>query len=342
MKLKSFSDCLKSTSGKRHLLLGNGFSRACRDQVFSYDSLFDSADFGKLSPHAKKAFDALKTTDFEYVMNHLKVSAQLIRLYSKKSTGIADEMEGDAESLRKVLVEAIAGNHPALPSSIQDEEYAKCLKFLAPFEKIYSLNYDLLLYWTLMKGKENDNARDDGFRDPYDGDPENYVQEGYVEWSNSTHSQNIHYLHGSLHIFYKGGSLQKYCWSRTGVKLLEQVDGALKAGLFPLIVAEGTTDQKFERIQRSNYLGHNFRSFGKITGSLFLYGHAMSPNDQHILKQINKNNSLKQIFVSIYGDPSSPDNKRIISAANGLALHRPKTKNLEVVFFEAGTANVWK
>ena len=28
----------KGTPGKMHLLLGNGFSRACRDDIFAYDS----------------------------------------------------------------------------------------------------------------------------------------------------------------------------------------------------------------------------------------------------------------------------------------------------------------
>ena len=35
--------------GHVHALLGNGFSRACRDDIFSYGALFDRADFEGLA-----------------------------------------------------------------------------------------------------------------------------------------------------------------------------------------------------------------------------------------------------------------------------------------------------
>ena len=49
-------------------MLGNGFSRALRDDIFSYQALFDQADFANLSAQAKQAFADLHTTDFEAVM----------------------------------------------------------------------------------------------------------------------------------------------------------------------------------------------------------------------------------------------------------------------------------
>lgn len=36
-------------TGKRHILLGNGFSIACRPDLFAYGRLFDEADFDALS-----------------------------------------------------------------------------------------------------------------------------------------------------------------------------------------------------------------------------------------------------------------------------------------------------
>jgi hypothetical protein len=44
---------------KRHLLLGNGFSIALRPNIFQYGKLYEQADFSKLSPTAKLAFEAL-------------------------------------------------------------------------------------------------------------------------------------------------------------------------------------------------------------------------------------------------------------------------------------------
>lgn len=58
-------DAAKFEKGRVRLLLGNGFSRALRDDLFSYDALYEEVDFSKVSPTAKAAFDALKTRDFE-------------------------------------------------------------------------------------------------------------------------------------------------------------------------------------------------------------------------------------------------------------------------------------
>lgn len=58
-----------------------------------------------------------------------------------------------------LLVQAIAGRHPERPSDITEDQYKACRAFLAHFvgesrEKhkgqVYTLNYDLLLYWTLL------------------------------------------------------------------------------------------------------------------------------------------------------------------------------------------------
>ena len=75
-----------------HLLLGNGFSRACRDDVFNYGALFERADFNSLSPLAREAFGILSTTDFEVVMRALKSAAQLLRAYAPSHPEIAADM----------------------------------------------------------------------------------------------------------------------------------------------------------------------------------------------------------------------------------------------------------
>jgi hypothetical protein len=341
-KLATLDECLALAQGKKHLMLGNGFSRACRNNIFSYDSLFETADFKKLSKHAKQTFEALETTDFEFVMRSLNTASALIKLYEDNSDNeLAQTLAEDADKLRKVLVETIAAHHPSMPSDITDDEYLACRTFLDKFDKIYTLNYDLLLYWANMKALQGDKRRDDGFRDPYFGEPEDYVEEDYVEWSNPDHKQDIHYLHGALHLFYQGPSLQKYCWRRTGVRLLEQIDTALKKGFFPLIVSEGSSDQKFERVQRSNYLGHNYRSLGKITGSLFIYGHSLAENDTHILEQLRKNTKLTNLYVSVYGSLTDKGNQSILQTAGALATGRPKTKPLTIAFYCAKSAHVW-
>ena len=50
----------------------------------------------------------------------------------------------------------------------------------------------------------------------------------YVVWEpENSHGQNIHFLHGALHIFDAGSEIQKYTWNNTGVRLIEQIRNAL-------------------------------------------------------------------------------------------------------------------
>ncbi len=61
-------------------------------------------------------------------------------------------------------METIASSHPEWPGEITDREYAACREFISQFDTIYTLNYDLLLYWTLMHTEEGEApASDDGF-----------------------------------------------------------------------------------------------------------------------------------------------------------------------------------
>ncbi len=64
VKVLSFQQAIKESAScnKRHLLLGNGFSIACRANIFRYDKLFEQADFTNLSKAARDAFGAIGTT----------------------------------------------------------------------------------------------------------------------------------------------------------------------------------------------------------------------------------------------------------------------------------------
>ena len=156
-----------------------------------------------------------------------------------------------------------------------------------------------------------------------------------------TDEQRVFYLHGALHLYDAGSELKKFTWVNTGVRLIEQVRAALAENMFPLIVAEGTSQDKMARIQHSNYLGRGYRSFAKITGSLFVYGFAMSQNDEHWLRLIDRNRSLRQLFVGIYGNPNSPVNQELILRCNAVGTTRPTRYPLEIRYFDAASVQVW-
>ena len=328
------------SNGKRHLLLGNGFSRAWRDSLFSYDSIFDATSWTEAQNGLRASFDSLGTRDFEKVMEVLEDAYRIATGYGIPEN-IRDIIKSDSSILKDLLTDTLSKHHPENPEEVKDSEYQKCGQFLGNFERIYTVNYDLLLYWTLMKGRRK---HDDGFRDPFEGEPEDYVEEDFVEWKYSD-KQTVYYLHGALHLQLSGPSLKKFCWSRTGVKLKDQILESLNKRSYPLIVAAGTSDEKLSRIQRSNYLGHAYRSIGKIGGSLFVFGHSFGDKDSHIFDQVKKNKSLKAMCVGIFGDTNSAGNKHIIERARSISSFR-KIKNprdsFEVSFFDAKSANVWR
>jgi hypothetical protein len=139
---------------------------------------------------------------------------------------------------------------------------------------LYSLNYDLLLYWTLLheqimvvdqqhplqwRIEETERIEhNDGFLPP-DDDPEAQ----YVTWDGEeSHEQCVFFLHGGLHLFDHGAELQKKCWERSGgLPLVDQIRSALNESKFPLFVSEGNSAGKFERIRHSAYLHKGLRSF---------------------------------------------------------------------------------
>jgi len=329
-------DRLARDGTQAHLLVGNGFSRALRNDIFSYDALFNRADFGRLPDTARAAFTAIGTTDFEFVMRTLRSAASLLEVYLPNDLALRQQLLADANALRELLAATIAANHPEGPFEIDDEAYAACRKFLGPFRNIYTLNYDLLLYWTLMHDESEPHVKcDDGFRTPQDGEAE------YVTWEvEQSDAQNIHYLHGALHVFDAKTTIQKFTWSNTGTRLIEQIRAALAQDKYPLIVAEGESERKLERILHSNYLSRSYRSFSKIAGSLVVFGHSMHPNDEHIIHLIDSGKT-RLIFVGLHGDPGSAVNQRIVARMNIAQATRPSRRPLDVYFFDSATATVW-
>ncbi len=322
----------------RHLLLGNGFSIACRADIFQYGKLFERADFQTLSAGARQAFDTFATQDFERIIKALRDTRAVLRGYPIADASLPDAIQTDADGLREVLVQAIAGSHPARPTDIPDVEYEACRTFLVSFEHIYTLNYDLLLYWSQMHEPSRVQLEhDDGFRKPED-EPD----ATYVVWDSSGgRSQSTFYLHGGLHIVDTGTEVRKLTWSNTGIALIDQINAALNEDSYPLFVSEGTSQEKLTRIKHSDYLARSFRSLREIQGALSVHGLSLAANDEHVLKQLERG-KVSHLFVSLYGDPRSSTNQVIARRANQLSARRPRARPLAVAFYSAESAHVWR
>lgn len=361
-KLITFQDAINETEGKkRHLILGNGFSIACRPDIFRYDTLYNQADFSNCL-HVEEVFQELNTHDFEVVINALERAAQIAPIYGGEQD-LVDQFNEDALSLKHLLVDTVANNHPARPNDISDEEFKQCRKFLSYFLNddicercsIYTLNYDLLLYWSFMHKEEDDDPQkielkfNDGFNHDFLGFEEDSQEARFapdVTWQGETqsHQQNIHYLHGALHLYDEGSDLRKYTWKESGVALTEQARFSIENGFFPLFVSEGSTDKKLDKIVHSAYLHKAYRSFvsnTKVKGaSFFTYGYSFSENDDHISRRIGEG-KCKALYVGIYGDIDSEVNKEVVKRVEALKSKRSKRYNLDIKYYDADTAEVW-
>ncbi|OJX75578.1 DUF4917 family protein [Leifsonia sp. 71-9] len=337
----------QATAKSRTLLLGNGFSVAYDASRFTYRALRETAsNLGYIGGLADKFFNSLNTYDFELVIRQLLAAANALEVLDEAAH--ADEiaqLRAQAADLKDGLARTLAGLHPERPGDISDAAYARVRAFIEPFGRIYSANYDLLLYWTTMhddagKGSHFTTA-DDGFRNP-DGPTAEYVVWNYLD----PHAQTIYYLHGALHLYrdIDNGELQKLTWVRTGEPLIEQIRRQLAADRFPLIVAEGSSNEKLARIQTSDYLARGLRSLAAIGGSMVVFGLSMSANDAHILKAVAAS-KVSRLAVSVYGDLRSDANRELIDAALHLKSRRAAGHAkvpLEVRFFDATTVPLWK
>jgi Domain of unknown function (DUF4917) len=353
MALMTFAAAIADSEqfSKRHLLLGNGFSIACRADIFHYGSLFGQADFSDV-PEVVAVFDALGTQDFEAAIRALENAAKILPAYVAHGDEAIATMLKHAAALKEILVQTIAGNHPHIPSDIPDAKFWACRRFLSYFlagDKpgcVFTLNYDLLLYWTLMHDDMPfDDPIDLGINDGF-GNDEDDPDADYVVWQGETnaHSACVLFLHGALHLFDSGKELQKYTWVRKGVPLVDQAREALARDEYPLFVAEGTSAQKKTKIRHNAYLYQGFKQFTANVQQgqhcMFIFGHSLAENDDHILKRIGKGR-LKKLYVGIYGDPLDPVNQTIMQRAQALAGLRHEKWPLEVVFYDAASANVW-
>ncbi len=324
MPLQTYEQALAQSQGAPlSLLLGNGFSRAWRDDIFNYANLLAQAEFGPRDQSLRQLFDRLETYDFEAVARSLQAAHLVVSIYSPDSP-ILNEINEDLERLKSALIVAISNTHPSHPGDVSDAEYTAVRQFLSRFVQIFTVNYDLLFYWARnMDLPPPGWDSDDGFRT-------------HRRWQEQDTEQNAHFLHGSLHIYQARNGVMKVAFSHNQRRIIEQVREGLDRGRFPLFVSEPTAAKKLDRIEHNPYLNACYRTLGTLEGSLIVLGHSLDENDSHIFKQIRRS-KVRRIFVSLHGDENTEGNLR--TKANALAFLGADGRTVD--FFDSATAPVW-
>ncbi len=274
------------------ILIGNGFSMAYDSNRFSFTNLFESArEQGYIEKGSKleQLFIKLNTYDFEKVIRSLENGCMVGGIYHESDN---TEIEKDIKALKKHLVRTVLNNHPEKATSISAKQSKKCSNFLLNFNKIYSLNYDLLTYWVIM---QQGLSFPDGFCDAD-------TSHDHVEYnSNAFGKDKLLFVHGALHIFDHKTDIIKLTFKRTGNILRNQIYKNLLNNIFPVFISEGTSEAKLEKIHHNYYLSHCYKSLQTTSGCLFLFGTVLKSNDEHIRRAITKG-KFNNLYIGVFSD----------------------------------------
>jgi len=340
-------DSLKKKKRVKHLLLGNGFSMSYDKKIFSYNSLSDFVTKTK-DKLLQKLFRIIDTTNFETVMRELDLFHKLASEFSDDKK-LARKITKARDSLKKNLMDAISELHPEHVFKIPEKASRKCAEFLKSYldsgGHVFSTNYDLLLYWVLMRNQDQITNIVDGFgkeyipKDSDEYDPDYEPEFGELEWGPNQVDQHVHYVHGALHIFDEGVSITKEIYEENC--LLENIKKRINNKEYPVFVTAGDGKQKLAHILHNQYLDYCYKSLSSITGSLVVFGFGFGKYDEHIINAINKAargkkedkfDKLWSIYIGVY---SKYDEKYINSILG-------KFKCKKVHLFNSKTANIWK
>lgn len=220
-----------------------------------------------------------------------------------------------SDALKVGLLEAVKALHPEHVFKIPEKSSAACSRFLKTFlgtgGSIFSSNYDLLLYWVLMRNSIVDHIDGCG-RDLENADeyvpPEDQVW-SELTWGKHRDEQNVFYVHGALQFFDTGISVIKEEYDHYNY-LLEKISARMESGEYPVFVTAGDGTQKLMQIMHNQYLTYCYESLCGIEGSLVTFGFNFGPYDEHIIDAINRaakfgrkaSKKLWSIYVGVYSE----------------------------------------
>ncbi len=330
----------------RAVLLGNGFSIAC-NEIFNYRSLLENSN---TENNIRGVFKKLETADYEVIIEKLESAAQLIDMYTSDYNELIDLLKNSSKNLKNEFARVISNRHVDYATAFRkinpnnEIREQDCFNFLHNFSKIYTTNYDLLLYWSIMRYLErrrrnsndsyNQNQDDeivivtnDGFTRVGEDQPLRYV---------GGPDQRIFYLHGSLLLLQDGFDILKIERNdQEGLNLLPIISNNIGNNeILPLIVLEGNSSNKLSKISEHLYLTDALTNLSTLDGALFIHGHSLDQSDQHIFDAINKS-SLTQVFISVVDSVEIQDMEK--KAISRLGNKRDR----QIYLYDALSASVW-
>lgn len=343
MRLETFDDVLssieKNSDRDFHLLLGNGFSMAYDPDIFSYNALHDFIE--KLDDKdLSTILGIIETKNFEVIMQQLDNFSALINAFGGYPK-LKAKIDAASAKLKTSLLEAVQALHPEHVFTVPEDQSKACSVFLKTFlvrgGKIFSTNYDLLLYWILMRNAIVKHA--DGFGRELDNPAEFLPAEeqewSELRWGKNKKEQNVFYVHGALPFFDAGVDIIKEEYVQHNY-LLKRIAHRMSQGEYPIFVTAGNGKEKLSHIMHNHYLSYCYDTLSGISGSLVTYGFNFGPYDKHIIEAINRAamqgfpNKLLSVYIGVYSEQDFAHIEQI-----------EKQFKCKVRVFDSKTANVW-
>ena len=312
------------------VVIGNGASIAI-DGRLAYPSLYNAAiDNGHLDAQEQQIFEFFGTQDFEFVLRALSHANSI-----NQHLQIEETSTGDAyQSIKASLIETVRGIHPEY-ADVRDS-LARATQFLGHFRSVFSLNYDLFIYWAMMVGNEIANCN--RFKDCFvNGSFRTDYQDFRIPIDACDTTTLVFYPHGNL-------VLVTDMWGNES-KLKQNEQDLVRViteswqigGDTPLFVSEGGWKRKQSAIGRNYYLQTVVNELAAPKTSVFAYGWNFGEQDRHLVRAIKKSGATL-LGISVYtGEGSDPDHfcyetsRQITQQIGGI----------EVLYFDAADDGLW-
>jgi hypothetical protein len=300
------------------ILLGNGASLAIWDR-FAYESLFEVAQSDSVArPLAESdalVFEFLgDTRSFERVLRALGTAATVNEALELDAAAPASTYE----RVRNALIDAVQWVHPrwdmvpkAVKKRVRDE--------LLMYDWVYSTNYDLLVYWSIMA---TDNG--DGFKDFFWSTPPVFDQ---LNTQVSGSVTKVLYLHGALHLEAQvDGTTSKRVYE-PGFDLLRSFQDSDPGEAWPLFVSEGTSDDKLAAIRTSDYLSFALSTLQSHDEPMVVFGHSLGEEDHHLVRALSTS-AVPTLAISMRHSGTADE----IASMHAVNARFPET---ELLFFDS-------
>lgn len=228
------------------------------------------------------------------------------------------------------LYEPILSIHPSSHEDITSSQAENCIGFLSPFLKgkgIFTLNYDLLPAWAMLRYEKDHSTTDLSIRD---GIPTVASQPFDIT------DANIFYLHGAFHLH----AICDDCY-KTDEMFFDKASclQAIRQGQYPLLVSNYSHVRKMNDINSNRYLKACYERLEGIHGNIVFFGVSLRENDQHILQALQKSkedgNTLT-IHFGLYADESALEAK-----ANAISALLNSFDLQDAVYFQTKGISIW-